>query len=215
MSNTAFFYHEQLQRSAELMQRVKDLRVSVCGAGALGANMIENLARQGFATLRVIDRDRIEERNLSTQPYYAADIGAFKAKMLANNLYRALGVKIEARIEELNEANAARLLGNAELVIDTFDNNAARRALKLFCDGNNVTGLHAGLATGYGEVIWNERYTVPSPSQDDVCDYPLARNLVMLTVAIASEAIIRFAATGERRNFTVTLEDCAVQPLAI
>src|ERR1700742_3417181 len=139
MSNTAFFYHEQLQRSAELMQRVKDLRVVVCGAGALGANLVENLARQGFATLRVLDRDRIEERNLSTQPYYAADIGAFKAKMLANNLYRALGVKIEARVEELHEANTARLVGNSELVIDTFDNSAARRAVKLFCDSANIS----------------------------------------------------------------------------
>src|ERR1044071_10070504 len=107
MSNTAFFYHEQLHRSAELMRRVKDLRVAVCGAGALGANLVESLARQGFAAIKVIDRDRIEERNLSTQPYYAADIGAFKAKILANSLYRALGVKAEARAEELTEANAA------------------------------------------------------------------------------------------------------------
>ena len=31
----------------------------------------------------------MEERNLSTQPYYRSDIGAFKAKILANALYRA------------------------------------------------------------------------------------------------------------------------------
>lgn len=215
MSNMAFFYHEQLHRSAELMRRVKDLRVAVCGAGALGANLTESLARQGFATLRVIDRDRIEERNLSTQPYYAADVGAFKAKILANSLYRALGVGVEARVEELTEANAARLLGDAALVVDTFDNSPARGAVKRFCDGAGVAGLHAGLATGYGEVIWNEGYIVPSPSRDDVCDYPLARNLVMMTVAVACESIIRFAAAGERRNFTITLEDCAVRPLLI
>jgi molybdopterin/thiamine biosynthesis adenylyltransferase len=44
--------------------------VTVCGAGALGANITENLARSGAGSLVVIDRDRIEERNLSTQPYY-------------------------------------------------------------------------------------------------------------------------------------------------
>jgi tRNA A37 threonylcarbamoyladenosine dehydratase len=59
----------------------------VCGAGALGANIAESLARSGFCQLRVIDR--IQDRNLSTQPYYRSDIGAFKAKILANNLYRA------------------------------------------------------------------------------------------------------------------------------
>jgi molybdopterin/thiamine biosynthesis adenylyltransferase len=215
MSNAAFFHHEHLHRSAGVMRRIKDLRVAVCGAGALGANLAESLARQGFAALRVIDRDRVEERNLSTQPYYAADVGAFKAKMLANSLYRALGVKLDARIEELNDAYAARLLDGMALVVDTFDNSAARLAVKRFGEGAGVACLHAGLATGYGEVIWNEGYKVPTPAQDDLCDYPLARNLVMLTVAVTCETIIRFVATGERRNFTITLDDCAVQPLAI
>src|SRR5690348_1688402 len=103
-------FHEQRYRTPETMRRIRELSVTVCGAGALGANMVESLARQGFMRLKVIDRDRVEERNLSTQPYYRADIGAFKAKILANALYRALGVSIEARTDELTEANAAKLL---------------------------------------------------------------------------------------------------------
>src|SRR5437868_1296558 len=89
-------FHEHRYRTPETMRRVRELPVTVCGAGALGGNMVESLARQGFARLKVIDRDRVEERNLSTQPYYRADIGAFKAKILANALYRALGVSVEA-----------------------------------------------------------------------------------------------------------------------
>src|SRR5438034_9263695 len=119
----SIYYHEQLYHSAELMARVREIAVTVCGAGALGANITENLARQGFATLRVIDRDRIEERNLSTQPYYRSDIGAFKAKILANALYRALGVAVDARAEALTAANAGKLLTGSALVIDTFDNS--------------------------------------------------------------------------------------------
>jgi hypothetical protein len=38
-------------------------------------------------------------------------------------------------------------------------------------------------------IVWNPIYRVPSPANDDVCDYPLARNLVMLTVAVACEVI--------------------------
>lgn len=215
MSNAGFFYHERLQRGDEIMRRVKGLRVAVCGAGALGANLAESLARQGFTSLRVIDRDRVEERNLSTQPYYAAEVGGLKAKMLSNSMYRALGVKVEARAEALNDANAPRLLSDMALVVETFDNSVARLAVKRYCETVAVACLHAGLATGYGEVIWNENYKVPSPAQDDLCDYPLARNLAMMTVAIACETIVRFVATGERRNFTITLEDCAVRPLVI
>lgn len=93
----SIFYHEQLHRSAEVMARIRELPVTVCGAGALGANITESLARSGFGRLRVIDRDRVEERNLSTQPYYRSDVGAQKAKLVANTLYRALGITVEAR----------------------------------------------------------------------------------------------------------------------
>ncbi|HEX8707996.1 MAG TPA: ThiF family adenylyltransferase [Pyrinomonadaceae bacterium] len=205
------FYHEQLYRSAELMARVCDFRVTVCGAGALGANITESLARTGFASLRVIDRDRVEERNLSTQPYYRRDAGAYKARILANSLYRALGVKLDALTDELTVENAARLIGRSALVIDAFDNSAARRAVKQSCERAGLPCLHTGLAGDYAEVIWNESYRVPSAAQDDVCDYPLARNLVTLTVAIACEAVIAFAARGERLSYTATLRDFAVR----
>jgi molybdopterin/thiamine biosynthesis adenylyltransferase len=215
MNNSAYFFHEQLHRNPDVMRRITGFPVTVCGAGALGANIVESLARQGFASIRVIDRDRIEERNLSTQPYYATDVGAFKAKILANALYRALGVKLDARTEELTTSNAAKLLKESALVVDTFDNSGSRQAVKDYCAGANLECLHAGLASGYAEVIWNEKYRVPSATQDDVCDYPLARNLVMLTVAVTCEAVIKFVDSGEKPNFTLTLDDFAVKPLGV
>src|SRR5436190_9950003 len=109
------FYHEQLYRTEGVMQRLRETAVTICGAGALGANLVESLARQGFARLTVIDRDRVEERNLSTQPYYRSDIGAHKAKMLANALYRALGVAVETKVETLTAANAGKLLDGSGL----------------------------------------------------------------------------------------------------
>ena len=75
--------------------------------------------------------------------------------------------------------------------------------------------IDAGLAAGYAEVIWNEQYRVPSPAQDDVCDYPLARNLVTLTVAVTCETIIRHIANGARESYTLTLDDFAVRRLSL
>lgn len=126
------FFHEERYRTEEVMRWLRDFAVSVCGAGTLGANIAESLARQGFARLKVIDRDRVEERNLSTQPYYRSDIGAFKAKILANSLYRALGVAVEGHAEELTAANASKLLSGSAVVIDTFDNTAARQGREGF-----------------------------------------------------------------------------------
>jgi molybdopterin/thiamine biosynthesis adenylyltransferase len=209
------FYHEQLYRSAELMARLRDFSIAVCGAGALGANITESLARSGFKKLRVIDRDRVEERNLSTQPYYLSDIGASKARILANTLYRAVRVEVEAHEVELTASNAPQILDGNALVIDAFDNSASRQLVKDYCLQTRLPCLHAGLASDYAEVIWNEIYRVPSAAQDDVCDYPLARNLVTLAVAIVCETIVAYAATGERQSFTATLRDFAIKPLML
>lgn len=197
------------------MARLRDLRVTVCGAGALGANIVESLARSGYGRLRVIDRDRIEQQNLSTQPYYYGDTGAFKARILAHALYRAVRVEVEAYEVALTAGNTAKLLDGSDLVIDAFDNSASRRLVKDHCLRYQLPCLHAGLAGDYAEVIWNEIYRVPSATQDDVCDYPLARNLVTLAVAITCEAVTTYAATGERRSFTATLRDFAVRPFSL
>jgi molybdopterin/thiamine biosynthesis adenylyltransferase len=209
----SIFYHEALQRGAELLERARGVAITVCGAGALGANVAETLGRSGIGALRVVDHDRVEERNLSTQPYSRADVGAAKARVLANCLYRAVGAEVDARVETLTAANVGKLLGGSAVVVDAFDNSVARAAVTAWCAHAGVACLHAGVAGGYGEVIWNESYRVPSDAGDDVCDYPLARTLAVLTAAIACEEVVSFLATGERRSFTVTLGDLAVRPL--
>lgn len=208
----SIFFHERLHRSGEVIERMRGTAVTLCGAGALGANIAESLARAGFQRLTVIDYDRVEERNLSTQPYQRSDIGALKATMMANMLYRAVGAEVEARAERLTEANAPKLLGGSTLVVDTFDNSTGRGAVKAWCAETGTPCLHVGMAAGYAEIIWNDRYRVPSPAHDDVCDYPLARNLVTLAVSVACEALIDFVATGSRQGYTVTLDDFAVRP---
>jgi molybdopterin-synthase adenylyltransferase len=211
----SIFFHEQLYRSPAVMTGLKHYAVTICGAGALGGNVTENLARAGFGKLKVIDRDRIEERNLSTQPYYRSDVGAFKAKILANQVYRAIGTTVEPETKELTFANAAHLLKNSELILDTFDNSTSRQIVKDYAGQSGIPCLHAGLAADYAEVIWNADYRVPSDVNDDVCDYPLARNLVMMTVAVACEAILSWIVNSEQHSFTITLKDLSIQPMAI
>ena len=51
-----------------------------------------------------------------------------------------------------------------------------------------------------------------SDALDDVCDYPLARNLALLTATAACESALAFLLDGERREFTITLADLAIRP---
>lgn len=65
----------------------------------------------------------------------------------------------------------------------------------------------------YAEVIWNEDYRVPHDVTrvgGDVCDYPLARNLIQFAVALASEAIVRFVLQGQWQSYSFTLRDLRV-----
>jgi molybdopterin/thiamine biosynthesis adenylyltransferase len=207
------FHHEQIYRGADNLARLNATRLTLCGAGALGSHLADNLVRQGFGTLRVIDRDRVEEHNVSTQLYGESDVGAWKVEVLRNRLFRATGVEIETHAKELTERNVRSLLKDGGLVIDTFDNSAARGLVQKECRAQGRLCLHVGLFADYGEVIWDEAYRVPGDAAGDVCDYPLARNLVLLAVALASETLVRFVLDGTRQSWSVTLRDLAVRPL--
>jgi molybdopterin/thiamine biosynthesis adenylyltransferase len=205
------FHHEALYRGGDSLARLAVFPLTVCGAGALGSHLADNLARQGFQRIRVIDRDRVEEHNVSTQLYGEADIGSWKVEVLRQRLFRATGIEIEAIRKELNDRTARSLLQEGGLVLDTFDNSTSRRLVQEQCRSLKLACLHVGLYADYGEVIWDEHYRVPPDVAGDVCDYALARNLVLFVVAVASEVIIRHILKGKRENWSATLRDFAVR----
>ena len=207
-------HHEELYRGAHDIARLGEITVTLCGAGALGSNLADSLVRQGFRKLRVIDHDRVEEHNINTQIYGEDDIGAWKTDVLANRLFRAAGVEIDGVRKELTERNARKLLTDPEIVIDTFDNTASRAVVQDQCRRSGRTCLHIGLFEDYAEVIWDEAYRVPAQEGQDVCDYPLARNLVLLTVAVAAETLVRAALAQTYQSWTITLGDFAVRRFA-
>src|SRR5260370_41090411 len=118
----SIFHREAVYRGAGSLEKVAQQRVTLCGAGALGSQLADNLARQGFQHLKVIDRDRVEEHNVSTQLYGESDIGAWKVEALRQRLFRATGIEIEAARKELTERNAHGLMQEAGLGLDTLNN---------------------------------------------------------------------------------------------
>lgn len=207
------FHHETLYRGSALMTRLGGLRITLCGAGALGSHLADNLVRQGITRLRVIDKDRIEEQNVSTQLYGESDVGGWKVDVLRNRLFKATGLEIESIRKELSAQNARQLLSETDLIIDAFDNSASRLLVQQTARGGVKPCLHVGLHADYCEIVWDENYRVPKDVAGDVCDYPLARNLVLLAVAIASESIVRFTADASRQSWSATLGDFAVRPI--
>lgn len=204
--------HEKSFRGEAGMMRFQQARVVICGAGALGSNIAETLIRCGFRHLRVIDNDRVEAHNLTTQTYGRADIGAQKVNALRHHLYRVSGIEIDAVPRAMNVGNVKSLLRAADLIIDTFDNSAARALVSVAARKQGLPCLHVGMASDYGEIIWEPDYRVPRQGTQDICDYPLARNLVTLTAGIGAETVMRFIADFRRESYTITFNDLAVHP---
>ncbi len=207
------FYHEGIYRGPNVAARLAEVNLTVCGAGALGSNLVESLARQGFRQVRVIDCDRVEEHNIGTQVYGEDDVGGWKVDILRNRLFRAVGIEIDGVNKRLDDKNAAKLLKGADIVVDAFDNSTSRTTVQHCVRSASIDCLHLGLSADYGEVVWDENYRVPSDVGQDQCDYPLARNLILLTVAVASESLLACILKNEKSDWSITLGDFSVQPL--
>jgi molybdopterin/thiamine biosynthesis adenylyltransferase len=115
--------------------RLARARVLVVGAGALGNEIIKNLALLGVGNVLIADMDRIENSNLSRSALYrASDNGKFKADTAAR---AAKDIYPDGRVHSFN-GNVVYDLGMgvfrwADVVIGGLDNREARLAINRAC----------------------------------------------------------------------------------
>jgi molybdopterin/thiamine biosynthesis adenylyltransferase len=190
------------------------VRITLCGAGTLGGALAEHLLREGWAALRIIDHDRVESANLRNQVYMKHQVGQPKVRALEEIAMRIGSGTVEGIDKRLADNNATRLLAGSDLVADVFDNHASRRAVQEAARRLRVPCLHAGLhPSGYAEVVWDERYTVPPDGRDDACARRSARTLSLLVAAACARSIETFRDRGRRDAWSITLADLRIQPL--
>lgn len=200
--------HEIVYRGEEAIEKISKIPLVVCGAGAIGSNLVDNMVRQGFRNISVIDDDRIEDHNRHTQIWQRRDVGSLKVAALKNHCFNTMQVSITPQQLRLSEGTTKKLLPSGSLVIDGFDNSSSRQVVQDYCRSQGIECLHVGLAENYAEVVWDEHYRVPGdPQTMDVCEYPLARNTVMLAVTVATEVILRYVIAGVKEQYTLTLKD--------
>jgi len=135
---------------------LENSRVIIVGAGALGNEILKNLALVGVGNILVIDFDSIELSNLSRCVLFSsAEIGKDKAETAAHNA-RLLNPEISIKSYNGNVLYdlGLGLFRAADLVIGGLDNLAARSHLGKCCSLAGVPYLDGAMWAMGGEVRW-------------------------------------------------------------
>jgi adenylyltransferase/sulfurtransferase len=102
--------------------------VLLAGVGNIGSPLAALMARSGIHLLRLVDRDRVERKNLATQDFLPEDVGRFKAEVLAERLAgRFPGLAVEARTTDLEDLPAGDC--RVDLVLGALDSRRGRQVL--------------------------------------------------------------------------------------
>jgi adenylyltransferase/sulfurtransferase len=128
-------YHRQSLISWWEQERLAGASVLVVGAGALGNELVKNLALAGIGTIVVLDMDRVENSNLSRCVLFReGDEGAEKAVVVAR---RAGELNSEIRVvPAVGDARlivSPGLLRHFDVVLGGLDNREARLHVNQAC----------------------------------------------------------------------------------
>ncbi len=146
--------------------RIMAARVALVGCGALGTVQASFLVRAGVGTLRIIDRDFVEESNLQRQILFdEQDVRTLLPKAAAaEQKLRGVNslVKVEGLVEDVNASSIGRLLAGFDLIVDATDNFDARFLL-------NDYSVKTGIPWIYGACVGSYGLTFPILPGDTPC----------------------------------------------
>jgi len=153
--------HFSLEQFGEAgQQKLKEARVLVIGAGALGCPVLTYLAAAGTGKIGIVDNDIVELSNLHRQPLYTAeDIGRPKV-LAAQRRLQLLNpeIMIEAHQTIFAPDNALQLIGNYDVIVDGTDNFPTRYLINDTCVILGKTNVHGSVVRFAGTVsVFNYR----------------------------------------------------------
>jgi adenylyltransferase/sulfurtransferase len=135
-------------------QKLRNARVLVAGAGALGNEVLKNLALLGIGRIVVIDFDCIEISNLSRSVLFSEDdIGKPKASTAASALRRLNpDVCVEAIDGDLETDLGLGEIRECNVALGCLDSIYARWIFNRVCWRAGRPWINAGLSATVGEV---------------------------------------------------------------
>jgi adenylyltransferase/sulfurtransferase len=109
-------------------RKLADARVLVVGAGAIGNEVLKNLALLGVGNILIVDLDTIENSNLSRSVLYRpCDIGSDKAEVAAERTREIFdGCRVHAVNANVLHDIGLGVFGWSDVILGALDNREAR-----------------------------------------------------------------------------------------
>lgn len=182
--------------------------VVIVGLGALGSEVM-TFARNWDVRFKVVDFDRVEQKNTQAQMHTRMSLRHNKAQAIAKAMQGMWGLKVEAIPHKLTTDNMEQILGGAHLIIDCTDNIAARLVIKDFKHIHpDVEVLHGALSAAgdFARVLWTEHFAPDAEGEEGEATCEDGEQLPFFAIAaahIAQEAQ-RFLKDGTKRSLQIT-----------
>ncbi len=169
---------------AEGQERLGRSRVVIVGCGALGSVAAEQLVRAGIGSLRLIDRDFVEESNLQRQCLFTEDHArsSLPKAVAAESILGAMNsqVRVDGVVEDLTHRNVETLCGGSDLILDGTDNFETRYLLNDYSLRTGRTWIYGACVGSYGTAFaFRPKVTpclqclfpqAPAPGSAETCD---------------------------------------------
>jgi adenylyltransferase/sulfurtransferase len=107
----------------------------VVGIGGLGNSAASYLAAAGVGRIGLVDGDIVEDSNLNRQPLFSeSDLGRNKAVVAKEHLLRINpNVDLRAFPKRLDSSNAANIISEFNVIVDSTDNPLSRYLINDAC----------------------------------------------------------------------------------
>lgn len=180
--------------------------ITIVGVGALGSHLVQ-LLRNERVGVRIVDFDRIEQKNTASQFHGKPHVGKTKVESLKQTVKLLWGSNLTGFPVKLTKDNVHELLGGSDLVIDCVDNGEARRLIQGYVRAEGLPCLHGALdATGsFGRAVWTSNFSI----DDEVAGMATCENgvhlpFISITAAYLAYAVQQFLSSGKQYSFNIS-----------
>ena len=133
---------------------LKDKRILVVGAGALGNFAVLGAALEGIGKIDVLDFDEVESTNLNRQILFYDAVGKMKATALAERVAEiAPRINLRGLVEKLDENSKYFQDNHPDAILDCVDSFAVRAIINYFAVRNGIPLVSGGTDPRSGQVV--------------------------------------------------------------